>query len=234
MIFFGTETGFGELVLPRKMSRCSLLRRSSALGSIVPSGSSKYNKLNMSAWRMSHLSRGERKGELRASPLESSATSRGSSSSALPPNTLSVDRDVYTSIGVEDGIEYTSREQEEFEAALGQRAAHLKKCRTLVLDVSYSPIDVITWQRAICLDLFDKVDVLEYYNTFVRSARDEHPVPAVVRVSKCVNHMYHRGRVPLNRKNLFQRDEHKCQYCGSMSELTIDHVVPLSKGKKGR
>ena len=29
-------------------------------------------------------------------------------------------------------------------------------CRALVLDSSYRPIDVVNWQRAICLDLFDK------------------------------------------------------------------------------
>lgn len=31
------------------------------------------------------------------------------------------------------------------------------RCRTLVLDSSYRPIDVINWQRAICLTIFDKV-----------------------------------------------------------------------------
>ena len=31
--------------------------------------------------------------------------------------------------------------------------------RALVLDTSYRPIDIVNWQRAICLDLFDKVSV---------------------------------------------------------------------------
>lgn len=35
--------------------------------------------------------------------------------------------------------------------------AQFAACRALVLDSSYRPIDVINWQRAICLDLFDKV-----------------------------------------------------------------------------
>ena len=34
------------------------------------------------------------------------------------------------------------------------------RCRALVLDSSYRPIDVVNWQRAICLDLFDKVSHL--------------------------------------------------------------------------
>ncbi|MFW6118938.1 MAG: HNH endonuclease [Planctomycetota bacterium] len=39
--------------------------------------------------------------------------------------------------------------------------------------------------------------------------------------------------VSLNRRNLFARDENRCQYCGvkfPSSELSIDHVVPLSLG----
>ena len=39
--------------------------------------------------------------------------------------------------------------------------------------------------------------------------------------------------VVFSRKNLFKRDKHACQYCGvqpGASELTIDHVIPRSKG----
>jgi hypothetical protein len=36
-----------------------------------------------------------------------------------------------------------------------------------------------------------------------------------------------------NRRNLLLRDEHCCQYCGihaAPPELTIDHVIPVSRG----
>lgn len=39
--------------------------------------------------------------------------------------------------------------------------------------------------------------------------------------------------IRLNRRNLFLRDDNQCQYCGStpgQKDLTIDHVVPRSKG----
>lgn len=42
-----------------------------------------------------------------------------------------------------------------------------------------------------------------------------------------------RQRVRLNRRNLFARDENRCQYCGERfvtSELSIDHVVPSCRG----
>ena len=39
--------------------------------------------------------------------------------------------------------------------------------------------------------------------------------------------------VRLSRKNIFERDGHRCQYCGkrfSKQDLTIDHVLPRSRG----
>lgn len=41
--------------------------------------------------------------------------------------------------------------------------------------------------------------------------------------------------IRLNRRNLFLRDNNQCQYCGckpGSKELTIDHVLPRSKGGK--
>jgi 5-methylcytosine-specific restriction endonuclease McrA len=35
----------------------------------------------------------------------------------------------------------------------------------------------------------------------------------------------------LTRRNVFQRDGHRCQYCGTTREpLSIDHVLPRSRG----
>ena len=42
-----------------------------------------------------------------------------------------------------------------------------------------------------------------------------------------------RQRVKFNRRNLFARDENRCQYCGrrfKTSELSLDHVIPRSRG----
>jgi len=35
---------------------------------------------------------------------------------------------------------------------------------------------------------------------------------------------------PVNRREVLRRDHHTCQYCGSTHNLTLDHVVPLSRG----
>lgn len=33
-----------------------------------------------------------------------------------------------------------------------------------------------------------------------------------------------------SRSLIYKRDGHKCQYCGSTKELTIDHIIPRSRG----
>ena len=37
-------------------------------------------------------------------------------------------------------------------------------------------------------------------------------------------------RRKITRRAVFARDDWTCQYCGSRSNLTVDHVVPRSKG----
>jgi 5-methylcytosine-specific restriction endonuclease McrA len=44
-----------------------------------------------------------------------------------------------------------------------------------------------------------------------------------------------RNEVSFSRRNLYRRDGHSCQYCGQRrpsSDLSIDHVVPRSRGGK--
>ena len=52
--------------------------------------------------------------------------------------------------------------------------------------------------------------------------------PSVVRLRHYVRVPYQRA-VPLNRRTVFQRDGHRCQYCGRQAE-NLDHVVPRSQG----
>jgi 5-methylcytosine-specific restriction endonuclease McrA len=38
--------------------------------------------------------------------------------------------------------------------------------------------------------------------------------------------------IPLTRRNIMHRDNYTCQYCGKKSDLTIDHIIPRSRGGK--
>ena len=53
-------------------------------------------------------------------------------------------------------------------------------------------------------------------------------VPSVVRLRRFVRVPY-RWNTPLNRRSVFARDGHRCQYCNGPAE-SIDHVVPRSRG----
>jgi 5-methylcytosine-specific restriction endonuclease McrA len=54
-------------------------------------------------------------------------------------------------------------------------------------------------------------------------------LPSIIKLNEFV--YLKRRSLPLTRKNIFERDNNACQYCGSVSShLTIDHIVPKQKG----
>jgi 5-methylcytosine-specific restriction endonuclease McrA len=103
--------------------------------------------------------------------------------------------------------------------------------RVLVLNASYEVLNIVRWQRALCLTLTGKAEVLEEMGVTVRSPSLSVPLPSVIRMRYYVRkpHML----VPFSRTNIFLRDRYTCQYCGakrSMFELTLDHVTPRAHG----
>ncbi|KAK1367372.1 HNHc domain-containing protein [Heracleum sosnowskyi] len=103
--------------------------------------------------------------------------------------------------------------------------------RGLVLDISYRPINVVCWKRAICLEFMEKADVLEYYDRAVNSPSGSFYIPAVLRVPHLLQ-VVRRRRIKstLSRKNILARDSFTCQYCSTTENLTIDHVIPIALG----
>ena len=99
---------------------------------------------------------------------------------------------------------------------------------TLILNASYLPLGVCNSKRAICLYFLDKVDILMSYDHHIHSPSMQMKVPSVIKLKKYVS--FNSLDVVLNRKNLLLRDHSSCQYCGSKSNLTIDHIIPKQKG----
>ena len=101
--------------------------------------------------------------------------------------------------------------------------------RVLVLNLDHSPVSVITVQKAMILCLMQKASCLKNYELLqIRTVSKTFDYPAVIRLNEYKNIPY-KG-VMLNRTNLFRRDKGECLYCGSQKQLTIDHVIPRSKG----
>jgi 5-methylcytosine-specific restriction endonuclease McrA len=100
--------------------------------------------------------------------------------------------------------------------------------RALVLNAGYEALCVVSARRALMLVLANKAELLHATERVVRSPRAAFPEPSVVRLARYVRVPY-QARVALNRRAVFARDGHRCQYCGGVAE-NIDHVVPRSRG----
>ena len=99
----------------------------------------------------------------------------------------------------------------------------------LVLNQNYEPLNVCNVRRAILLVFDGKAEVLEANGHLVKSATLAFPAPSVIRMVYLIHRP--RPRVKLTRREVFIRDSYTCQYCGrQMHDLTIDHVVPRSRG----
>ena len=130
-------------------------------------------------------------------------------------------------------------------------------CRVLVLNKHYMALRVICARRAFSLLINDLAEVISCddgsyatYNfqswkelsdsklTFeahkydwITTVNFDIAVPRVIRLL-CYDRIPNRG-VKFNRRNLFARDDNRCQYCGKKfptSELSLDHVIPRRLG----
>ena len=103
----------------------------------------------------------------------------------------------------------------------------------LVLNASFEPLHIVTWQRALQLLFQGKVEVLEESDQEVRTVRLTIKVPAVLRLIHYVPLTRKKQLVRFSRANIFLRDDHSCQYCGqkmARQYLTLDHVIPVVQG----
>jgi 5-methylcytosine-specific restriction endonuclease McrA len=129
----------------------------------------------------------------------------------------------------------------------------------LVLNKSFAPVNLVTVQRAFGMLFAESAQVVliergqvglydldgwleashlrllhkpeEDHQEWVCTVSLSVEVPRIVRVLSYDR--YPQSRVSLSRRNILARDEHRCQYCGrtfSPPELSVDHVVPLSRG----
>jgi 5-methylcytosine-specific restriction endonuclease McrA len=129
--------------------------------------------------------------------------------------------------------------------------------QVLVLNKHYMAIRVVNVRRAISMvfqelaeiialeegrytnyDFDSWLEISELKKNFEPEAHDWiHTVHLSIAVPRIVRLLFYdrlpRSTVKLNRRNIFARDQNRCQYCGkkfSTSDLSLDHVVPRSLG----
>jgi 5-methylcytosine-specific restriction endonuclease McrA len=105
----------------------------------------------------------------------------------------------------------------------------------LLLNASLQPLNVISHRRLVVLLTKERVAFLDA-DAEVRAAAalQDRRIPEDVVMVRLLRNIHVPRRVLRpNRRNLLLRDDNTCQYCGMVAvpaELTVDHVVPVSRG----
>jgi hypothetical protein len=101
--------------------------------------------------------------------------------------------------------------------------------KVLILNQDYTALTICTVQKAFILVYLKKAEMIsENEHQPLRTVSSTYPMPSIIRLFRYVNLPY-RG-VMLSRQNIFKRDGNACQYCGATHDLTLDHVIPKSRG----
>ncbi len=106
----------------------------------------------------------------------------------------------------------------------------------VVFSKNYLPISRVNIKRAIALLVTGKAEPLDLSTDgtgctciAVRSPSLVMQVPTHIRLTFTGTERIWKVP-PVNRREVLRRDHHKCQYCGNHKHLTLDHVIPRSKG----
>ena len=121
----------------------------------------------------------------------------------------------------------------------------------LCLNRGWVAVHVVDWKRALSLIYQDHARVVDVDNfttynfedwvglskvkegRFIYTEKFKIVLPEVIVLTKFDK--LPPGDVRLTRRNIFERDKHKCAYCGNKfqkRDLNIDHVVPRRQGGK--
>jgi 5-methylcytosine-specific restriction endonuclease McrA len=105
----------------------------------------------------------------------------------------------------------------------------------VMLNADYQPLGIISWQKAVKLIAKKKVEVVKATTRVIYNFERTFSivVPSIIRLIKYIRALW-KTKVPFNKRNLSIRDGHTCAYCGKKlaSGMSIDHVLPVSKGGK--
>lgn len=102
----------------------------------------------------------------------------------------------------------------------------------VVFSQNYLPLTRVNIKRAIVLLVSDKAEAVDFgggNRWAVQSASSVLYVPEHIRLTVASAERIWKIP-PVNRREVLRRDRHTCQYCGSTKHLTLDHVIPRSKG----
>lgn len=103
----------------------------------------------------------------------------------------------------------------------------------VVFSQNYLPLNRINLKRAVTLLVMKKAEPISFLNEIICEFRSPNLVIQVPQHIRLYSTTERPWKIPpVSRKEILRRDEHQCQYCGNRKQLTIDHIIPLSRGGK--
>jgi 5-methylcytosine-specific restriction endonuclease McrA len=107
--------------------------------------------------------------------------------------------------------------------------------KVLLLNASYEPLSLVTAPKALTLVWRRVAEVIEKdHGRVLRTTRFVFDVPSVIRLTHYIDIRTRQNRAT-HRHRILARDKYRCQYCGRRGtafELTLDHILPRSRGGK--
>ena len=100
--------------------------------------------------------------------------------------------------------------------------------QVLVLNYDYTPLNVTSIQRGFILVDKGKAEIVKSDDNPIVSGYKKYVRPVIIRLLRYIKHYTRQLRA--NRNRIYKRDGYQCVYCGSHRSLTLDHVIPKSKG----
>lgn len=167
---------------------------------------------------------------------------RGDERKKGPGRSISQDEltDHVTRRYMEKGVTYDNAPLRSDASDAQQEQSHLKELNSrpaLVLNadfqpLSHLPLSLWSWQDAVKAIFSGKVQVVDVYpDMTIRAANLEVALPSVIALTDYVPRI--KQRPAFTRRNVFLRDEYKCQYCNDRfhtADLSLDHVKPRCMG----
>ena len=102
--------------------------------------------------------------------------------------------------------------------------------KVLVLNADYTPINVTTVYKGFKLVDKGKAEILKASDNPILAGVRSYTRPLIIRLFNYIKFRVH--KLKINRNRLFKRDGFQCVYCGNKKNLTIDHILPKSRGGK--
>ena len=100
--------------------------------------------------------------------------------------------------------------------------------KVLVLNSDFTPINVTSVYKGFNLVNKGKAEILKSHEKPIIAGLQTFVRHLIIRLFNYVKFRYH--KLKINRHRLFRRDDYQCVYCGNKRNLTVDHVVPKSRG----